>query len=134
MPPKSRIPFFLQHRSLSEVPEINLWIDRNIKAMAMNPNSDVSQKAREEVEEICMMVIADTRSWKAGQVQEFGMPTEPYSAVIRERVFVAAIELNDYALCMEAFKVCSGILSVPRYHHLGVMMRRYSTNDQLRKL
>lgn len=74
--------------------------------MTSNPDSDASQKAREEIEEICKRVISDNWEWRRYMSEERRTQcTEPYPATALERVFVAGIELYDYALSTKAFKL-----------------------------
>lgn len=139
MPPSSRISFFFRERgakTINGVPEIKLWLDRQFQVTPMDPHSESSRRAREEVEEICRMVISDTEAWKvkdkavkdpaeALQYAIYGRYSAPFPSAVLQRVLKAAVELDKIALFKAALKACSEEVPVSLYRDLGVMLGRY---------
>lgn len=111
-------------------PKVIAWLDRLTEALSHTPNDATT---REDLEQICKMVIRQTKAWKAlpSPAQSWQRKPAPFSDEILTRIVTTAVNLDSKAMFVDAYHLCSGKVSLPMFRSVGTSLLRYNLESLL---
>jgi hypothetical protein len=113
-----------------ENPKVIVWLDRLTEELSRTPNDATT---REGLEQICKMVIRQTKAWKAlpSPAQSWERKPAPFSDEVRMRIVTTVVNLDSKAMFIDAYHLCSGKVSLPMFRSVGTSLLRYNLESLL---
>lgn len=114
----------------SENPKVIDWLDRLTEELSRTPNDAT---AREDLEQICKMVIRYTKAWKAlpPPAQSWRRKPAPFSDEVIMRILITAVSLDNKAIFVDAYHLCSGKAFPSIFRPVGTALLRYNLESLL---
>jgi hypothetical protein len=143
VPRSHRIEFFLSptgtktngyayscSEKASEKPKVIVWLDRLTEEFSSTSSNDT---AREDLEQICKMVIRQTKAWKAfpPPAQSWQRKPAPFSDEILMRVVTTTVNIDNNAMFLDAYHLCSGKVFPSMFRSVGTALLRYNLKSLL---
>lgn len=143
VPRSHRIEFFLSPttnkngeyaswrlKETTENPKVIAWLDRQTEELSRTPTDAT---AREDLEQICKMVIRQTKAWKASPppAQSWRRKPAPFPDEVLMRIVETAVNLDDKAMFIDAYHLCSGKVFLAMFQPVGTALLRYNLESLL---
>jgi hypothetical protein len=106
-------------------PQVSAWMDRLYEQLSRDPND---QAAREDLSQICRMVIRRMRLWKLRTPgkEPWKIESAPFSNDIVVRIVTTCVDLDNESMFLEAQDVCSGEEPLSVFQSIGSAVLRYN--------
>jgi hypothetical protein len=108
------------------------WIERLTAEIARDSNDE---SAREDLYQICKMVIRQCKKWKnaPAPVRSWQTNPAPFPVEVVARVITLSVELNDEKLFLDAFDLYSIEVATETFQFVGIALLRWGLKSLLPK-
>lgn len=113
-------------------PRAMQWIERLTAELARDSNDD---SAREDLYQICKMVIRQSKKWKnaPAPVRSWQRTPVPFSEEVVAQVVTLSVELDDKKLFLDALDLYSIKVATETFQSVGIALLRWGLESLLPK-
>lgn len=123
--------WYRHYEKVPEEPRVIAWLDSLTEELCRNPSSIT---VREDLVQICDMVIRQTYVWKARPppIQQWQLTgPAPFSDEVLTRIVTTTVVLDSKKMFVDAYYHCSGKRSLPMFRSVGTALVRYDLQSLL---
>lgn len=115
-------------------PDIEKWIFRLHEQLSTAPrDSNASISAREDLEQLCELVLRRMKVWKTLHASPHSWPARPapFSDEVVAGVLAESIFLNKKELFLKAYDICLENATLPTFRGVGTALLRCNVEESL---